>query len=1046
MALLTEMAPVSARTRAAGPVSGISLLHQTGVECLIYVGPPKPEAALTGAPLPQPIGTTGDVTVPAGFLAVTASVEQIAGSWDGHEQTLTLTPAGAAFDSSIWADEAYVLVRARWREDDGDWGGWRCLFLGNVIQDQGSAEARARTRLHAGAVTCKQEWFYLSKQPLSPLSLGVVDAAEGRSCSADSVLTNLAAENGVEYLSATSVAPDMATDGNVDTLWVSNLLADGASPGWMTLPNWTGKMVKIVEVYSGSAGGGIGANGLPRYVILYAADGKYFSDFEGAGNTGGVWKTHYGGAYSRTTTAGWIIRGSASLLVLLPNKDAGISQEWTGLEPEVEAVVRFSIRALALPSGHPQPMHLQALVAGMGSTHVEDMMLTTTPRIVTIRKQANSAGIINLRFKSMEAGVYPDYHAILDDLTIVGGVKLQDEGQPYAKLWLVWDDGLGGSGYADLVRAFGLETMAAETFVALTDDADLFAARFDPGPNCQVVQYREVPGLRALDFASGRGRLRLAYYRRWPDLSGSDPTNTPWESVDAERRWDDLKINEQPAFAITASLRRIGAAYAQSGVSTQVMVNPAPAGDATGAPTWLDVDLGDYPATTLQAACGAGAGEVVTVESVDGYAAYGYAWLDLERVWYEVTGATTIKLVQRGVSPGPAASTHAAGTKLWPDQNGVRVTAPLIAAVGIRRRPGTPRLIDFTLLGSILPTPPDPGSGPLIYESHPQWFPLATVRNNTRVSPTYLLGSRPGDVTQIDWPPAPGTAFAWGREIRHLRIIVQRMEQWQGQPQRAKLNAIVAYAADLQSSVGGGYSGSAPPDLKDAAIHILTAQAGIPISRVTSWRGEGSPLPWGRHYGTLKTAAGSAAEVLQGLESRGGLRVICRPDNTIEIIPDPLTTSASMANVERFWTPATIEALTVSRSPVRAVAQVRVVARNRDSGETFSAVYPRTRRKYGAVVEAGDLVLGDQQATNVQAQRLFRQGNARWSVSLTTWSGPPPTPYRRNVLDDPAMDEGGVLLAGTNVLVTGYSWTINARARGQMWELTVELEELAPWS
>ena len=332
-----------------------------------------------------------------------------------------------------------------------------------------------------------------------------------------------------------------------------------------------------------------------------------------------------------------------------------------------------------------------------------------------------------------------------------------------------------------------------------------------------------------------------------------------------------------------------------------------------------------------------------------------------------------------------------------------------------------------------------------MYESHPDWFPLATVRNNVSISPTYLLGARPGDVAEIAWPPPVGTAYPWGRECRHIRVIVQRMERWTGAPQRAKLNGIVAYAADLASAVGGGYAGSAPPDLKDCAANILTTQAGLPLNRLTIWRGEATDLPWGRHYGRLQTAAGSAAEVLQRMETLGGLRIACRPDGTVEIAPDPLTTAASMQAVERFWTPSMMIADRLTRSPVRAVAQARVVARNRDTGQTFAAAYPRTPRAYGEVLEEGDLILGDQQATTVQAQRLFRQRNARGSMEVQTWLGPPPTPGRRHVVEDAAIDAGGTLLGGTNMLVEGYAWTISGAARRATWTLTVNFGELAPW-
>lgn len=1007
---------------------GGTLPNYQRCEAEVWVGPGRLLTSGPDAATPVPNGS-GDVSVPSGYTNVTGMISGISGAWEGHQQTVTLALHTWAARSDVFATDAWVIVRARWVDANGDWLPWAALVVGNVIGGGGTADGRARAKVASGDVRVAQEWFYYAKRPLPPLTYGLVDVARGRTATSSPILTTPAAENGIEYLSTSSVAADMAVDGNRDTVWVAQALADTV---W-TKPNWK-TSIYIAEAFNGSPGAAIGTNGLPCFITLWCADGKLYESFESAT---GTWNQHYGGSYARTSA--WANSGSWSLAVSLPNPEAGISREWTGLAPEIEAVVRFVARAAT------GTIALEALVTGTGSTHVETIRLSTTPHVYEIRHPVNRAGVLNLRFKSRQPGASVMY---LDDLSIVGGVKCADTGQPYARLWLVWDDGLGGSNYADLQRAFDLETMAAESWVVLTDDVDLFKARFDPGPDAAVTQYREVPGLRDLDFASGRGRLRLAYYRRWPDLPGaSGEEGLPWTDPSlAYRRWDDWKLNEQPAFALTSMLRRTSTA--QTGVNSIEVKNPAPAGSDTVGVAWWEVNLGDYPYPTLAAAITAAAGASAQVSSTDGLPSAGYGWVESERVWYTITGPVSVRFDQRGVAGGGAAAAHAVGAPLRLDNAGTRVMSPLIAAVGIRRRPGTPILHDFTILGTALETAADPAVEVLgrSYENHPDWFPLATVRNNMQASPTYLLGAQPGDAVLIAWPPPPGTTYAAGREVRRIRIYPMRMQRWDGQPQRAKLNEVVAYAANPASGPAGGWRETAPADVRGIAANILTQYVGLPTTRLYLWRGEATGLPWGRHYGSLKTAAGSVGEVLEGLEAKGMLRVLCRPDGTVEIIPDPRTTAASMQLPDRTWTADQITSWRYAEADAHPCAQVRVVARNADTGEMFASAYPRTPTLYGEIIEAGDLILGDQTQVDIQAARVFRQANARGAAEVTTWRGPLPQIGRRHVVTYAAADSGGAIYAGTNMVVEGFQWTLTGLARRAQFELTVSLSELAPWS
>jgi len=974
----------------------------------VWVGPRRGEAAF-------PVIEEGaDFAPGGGWSEVTGLLREVACAFDGHEHALTLTLAEWALDTDTFADDRQVICRARWRDDQAGWSPWQVVFAGYCTGEAaGRSEGSAWGPEREGTVVCRQEWAYLERLQLPALQFGRVNLARNRPATASSTLASIAAEAGIEYLTATSVGPEQAVDGNRDTLWVSATLADPAPAPLLA----TGQQLIFQELYNGRGNlGYLGANGRPLWIELWCADVRHTASFESGLNG---WVATQGASISSSTAWAAPGAGSRSLLISAPAAGGGAQVDVAGLAPEVEVAATFVLR-----SNTGADLAIDALLAGQGSTLVQRLVApaASSGRRYTLRHPASRNGTVNLRFKAVAAGV----SYFVDDVRISGGVRLSEDGQPYKRLWLVWEDGQGNAGFADVPSALGIAAVGGDRSVILVDDADLFRAMFDAG-DATVVQYRAVAALAGLDFAAGRGRLRLAYYRRWPDLPGSGAAI-----------WDDAPFNTLPDFTATQSLVRTQVTPA----AYQPRDNPAPGGAEATGPAWLRVDLGSFAPATLQAGITASA-TAITLDSTAAYPQYGLAWLDNERVWCTRTGPATMTIA-RGQG-GTTAASHPAGTGLYPEVDGAKVTLPLVAAVGVRRRPGTPRLIDFDIIGSVLANPGDPAtpdSSGRTWGAHQDWFPLVTVRGNRAAAPTYLL-RREGDWQEVSWPPPIGWSANWGRPVRWLLLVIHRMEPWQGAAQRAKVNELVAYAADLASSGAGEWAGASPPDLRGVIGHVLAQHAGLPLPRIRIDRGTSDGIAWGAGYGELRTAPGTAAALLADLEERGLLRVVCTAGNLVRVLPDPLTTSAAWQPPARTWDAAAIWRIAPARRPAHAVAQVRVTARNDATGEVFSAAYPRTPAPLGALVDLSDAIAGDQAAADERARRGYVQGNARWEGVIDGGPMPPPRPWQRHLVNEPGGDRAGVELGNRSMVVTGWNWRCALDGGGADWRTSVSLIELA---
>lgn len=976
---------------------------------LVYLGPLRDEA-------PLPVTQDGaDWTPVGGWTDVSALVASGQVDWDTHEHVLTLTLWNAALDTSIWLDDRQIIARARWLDPAGNFTAWQVAFAGYLTGEKPTAAvSRDRFGLHrSGTVVARQEWYYTAKRRLPHLTFGAVDLAAGRPTTASSTLVNPAGEIGLEYLTTSNVGPDQAVDGNRDTLWIANTLADPVLAPVLS----TGSQVIIGDVYNGAAGLPIGGNGRCRYIGLWAAQATV-DTFEV--NTAG-WKAIRSTVITRTNA--WAASGAWSMLLSATGPAAGAQRDYGGLAVEVECAVSFTLRSAL---GTPQVVNV--IVSGDQGKGI-DLVAPTDPlgRRYTIRWPSSHGGTLSIRFATTREATGGAWY--VDDVRVSGGVNLAEQGQPYRRLWLVWDNGLGGSGYADIANNLdGILVIPGDRWVFLVDDADLFRSQFDVG-DAQIIQYRGLSALTALDFGSQRGRLQLAYYRRWPDLPGTGGVV-----------WDDLQFNVQPAFAVTSSLVRTVVTPATYVVRT----NPAPGGEPNAGAAWLNVDLGSWTGPTLAVALGTTTPVIVTLNTTDKLPGYGYCYVETERVWLEKLSATDVRLTRTA----PVA--HVLGSPLYVEIDGVRATLPPVSIVGWQRRPGTPTIQDFDMIGSILPSPRDPSvpdQAGNTWGTHADWFNLATVRGWSAPSWAAVI-DRDGDWSQTVWPPVVGYTAGWGRQMRHLRLVIHRMQPWLGQAQRAKVNSLFAIEADLAAGGSGGFAGLGQTDLRGVVGHLLTQYAGVPPAQVVINRGNADGIGWSSNASSLPIAASTVAEAIISLEARGRMQVFCSPGGLVRVNPDPMSTSAAFQAPTITWSTTNTVKLNAQQLAGHAVAQVVVTARNEVSGEVYVAAYPKAALPLGEIVQVDDVILGSQADAVIHAQRVFRQANARWRVNIETggrWMTLP-RPFSRNLVNITLLDSAGVELGNRSAMVDGFQWALERQSDGGHWRLNLSLKELQGWA
>lgn len=978
----------------------------------IYVGPMRDEA-------PLPVVAVGADHAPgAGWTDVTARQKGVGLEGRPHEATLTVDLKRWAIDTATWPDGRQVLVRARqWDDDALAWGDWSVVFCGYVAEAEGGADGSERGPVMSGTVTCRQQWSDAEKSTVPDIFFGRDEIAQGQPTTASSTLGNPAAEAGVEYASAISVGPAMAVDGNRDTVWISNNVAGSGAP---TLLNMGGA-ARIVRLYAD-------ATGLRAFEIR-ADSLMHAESFE----TGlGIYAATQGAVLARTTAWAAPSAGSWSAVIGGPGGGAcpvggGLSGEIGGLIGEMQCRVEFTMK------GDSGPATVDVLIGGGNGEGAAAVYRLTVPEAAGQRfvytHTAGRHGTIRFRTKFISG----TKGYMLDDIRVYRGVELE---QGNAKgLYLYWENGLGANGTARISRELDIDQLGGGKSLILAYDAEAFRQRFDPGEDATVVQWRNIPNLTGLDFAPGRGRLLLAMYRRYPDLVGDDGAI-----------WDDVNLSGLPTWQLGEALRRTGVSPA-----TWTRERNATFGGAglTGT-AWLRVKLPPFPTTTLQESISAGA-TTIRVANTDRYPLAGPARIDNERVWMVKTSPTTATL-QRGY--GTAAASHAAGAAIYPEVDGDSGGLALVSSIGLSRRAGTAPLRNFAIIGTRLANPrdpavPDPDGN--TWGRHADWFTLVDVRGNTATDVAYII-SRDGRFTPTTNPPPVGQLLNWGRPVAEVGVVIDGMgghtPSGAHGNQRAKVNELRVWAADLGSGASGGYAGTNPPDARGIVGHILTQYVGIPTEHLAIDRGDPAlDLPWGAGYGEMQVAAGPANAALEHLEQRGLLRVAITPTGLVRVIPDPLATAAAWAAPEQAWTASKprMWRLTIRRRGANACAQVIVIARDEATGRTLTAAYPRTPRRFGRIETISDVLLGTQQQVTDHAIRLYRQLNAPWEISIDCGYVAPLTVWARHLVTYTGADAAGAVFDGHNFYVTGYRWRAETTRQGVIWRTTVDLASLEPW-
>ncbi|HEY8599116.1 MAG TPA: hypothetical protein VIL85_11840 [Thermomicrobiales bacterium] len=1020
-ATLTGTALTSAQALARG--------YEDDHDWLIYLGAQRgdlDEAAIVAGWLPG-----------AGWTEVRDQVALSEGvGIDVTDKGATITLTVYEQSRRVWSPDRAVAVLGRhWFPGQG-WGGWYLEAWGYI---DGSGQSRHDPDLGQTATVRATYSGYWGRIRVGAHRFGKRNLAAGASIKAASppLLTPLA-EAGVEYISQDSCAPEKAIDQLADTVAVADVFAEPETPaiGQTQLPKFlrvggphargvaAGGQARFAEIWAGHDILGWGSFSDPAAVperengdpvttsndLLDAAiiDGKYVIHAKAQPQN-----------QSNSVYVGWNIGSSYH----------GLPAQ---LSFRVKAGATASIgRTMTLQWGHS------------GTNHNVFIKLAQTFQTFEIDIDALgstgvTAGGLNMKFRAdRDELVQNDLYFELDDIQLWLGWDSQWYSDREGKaLFLGMDDGAGHEALIRLTNLNGGDKLNGGAGISIpprgsivvVDDRATFEQQFGSTGKTILQMKGEYP---EWFFAPGIGRMKLVY--------GNDPLRTDYDDASLTggvlengaavpvEEIDFAVANQGNAWLPSQSLSRqnpVGTGFlAVEGFAHLGLIPPYGA-----AYWWIDLGAFDAPRLTADLPASWAVGQRIPVDDIDQYTEHGLGTIGVERFWWVGKDGDSLIVRERGIG-GTAAAAHAAGDAVIPDgydgqyQNiGTRQTGHNVDLIEIRRKPNTPLILAGAVLTSNLVAPGDPSEGGKKWELHPDWT-LVQRFTDRQGNPDVITMS----LTDILGGP---------REVRHVCLVIDRMERLNGLPQRAKVNEIVVKEWRAAGDVSGGWAGHAVTHLSAALGHILTRHAGMPLSKIAV---TGSTP----QIGDLTVAPAMAGSMIESLGANDGIRARVTRTNGVVIEPTPTNPAYTATAPVWVWAaPLIAGTLQGDWDTPRRVAQARVSGPDPVSFRRHSAAYPRYPGALGEIREVRDARLPTADAAFARAVREFRAGNARRSGGVATGALPWVNVGQRHLLDLPDLDPDGGF-ESINVVVTGYSIKIGIDDGGVTWDTSIKLNELA---
>lgn len=948
-------------------------------------------------------------TVLDGWEDVGQEVTKVGVRHNGRGATISLTIADEA--RSNWADDrAIAIVGQAW--DGGAWQDPELLAWGYLPGD-GTQRLDADGN-QSGDRTATYDGYW-GRLQVPAHRFGRANLADGASVAGStSALASVTAEAGLEYISQADNAASKAIDGDADSVYIGDIIADPAQP---TLGD--DDDVHILRVYNGNTTPVIGAGNEPKFIELcYIKQVATWGAFTSSGAVPNLFDSGSnvrsdGAVVSSITTSG-PLGAYYQVRALTGQRDPSVQNgvQWNigfglGNRP---TMMRLEYKAASSPSiGRNMHVTMKPLDPSASAIY---RTLALGPdwqtQDISLDDISSYGGVV-LRFQNAKGEVATDdlYFAFRWTMYVGYSDLGFANAHGFAKLHLSYDN---GSGVVNTRRiAFDLADGSEDWkipplgTIILTDDAKTLRARFNVGTT-QVLQLRNLDP--DWDFGPGYGKLAL----RYGNVAGYHIYNPSGFTTIEEIDFSTNGLTWLP----TQGLSR------QSPIGTGALtVEDYPhagllPGAYGGGFIWLD--LQPYRATSLSADIASGAtsfsvddperlavGQTVVIGSEH------FLLTALDDASYTVVGG------QDGTTP----AAHAAGDAITPRLGGATQTGPQWDGVEIRRKPGTPAIRSGVLIASNLASPGDPSSGGSKWERHPDWFPIARFDNPSKAD---VISLRP-----------PGGAV----QARHVAVGDVLMHRWNGVAQRLKINEIVVREFLPGASQQAGWAGHGASNVAAVAAHLLTQHGGVPAAKVSV---TASPAP----MGPLPITGAPLAQLLDNLEGDGELQVWLDPHNAVVIAPDP--SSPDYDAREAYVTldnGMSIGGIGVTWGVRQPVAQIRMTAREVAALRTYRIQYPDIPGALGQIVEVKDAIVRSWGEGRDRTQRIWRARNTRRAPhDLVLNPAPWARPYLRCVWNAAGLDASDQVI-GVNCCITAYSHDFADDGRGGLiWTTTLTLQEI----
>lgn len=937
-----------------------------------------------------------------------------------------------------WPDgRAMALVARHW--DGGGWSPFYTVCIAFIVGDGTQDLDRGQ---QTGTVNCGVTFLW-AKTPMPPIRLGRANLALTATVAGSSpVLMAPNAEAPLEYLSQAAHDGTMATDGNVDTVAVADVIAAPIQP---TLGD-TGLTLRVLRVYAGRTSRIIGAGSEPLWMEIWAGHNIcYWGTFSGAipdmynissgenqpavredaaiktavvtyGDGSKGFQVLTKANTGRTTWIQWFIT------------DGNYLNRPMRVKVDIKAASGFSIGRLvrmwvtdARSVGATQIAVEPLALSADWSTYTFDFD-SSTPyagakfNVTTLANQNVGGDLVyELRNLRVEMGFDADQFGALNG---------------YIQPWVGMDDGAGRMKWVRVswsLNKDGSWKLPPFGSLVITDDLATFKTKFDAGGR-QVFQMKNF--FPEWFFGPGVGRIRLALMQNPPDLNNIYVL--PSEAV----LLDDIDFavaNGGNPWQPYQGLTR------QNPLGTGTMVAedyPQPGmGQAYGSAYWW-WDLKAYVPPTLLITVSATATRL-PLNDLDKVGWAGYVKIESEWVWYHGKDGEGLVVVQRGYN-GTTPAQHVGNTAVYPGYDGqlglgLNVqTGPAWDYVEVRRKDGTPVIRDGALFYSNLSSPGDPSLGSQKWEQHPDWKRLRSWAGNvdSRVSPA-----------------TPPTTNTWAGPVnavqaRHIALRIGTMAYsqgpYQGTPQRAKVNEIVVREWSPGAGQAGQYLGRAVADVTGAIGHIITQHMGVPAAKFIP-RAPAVPI------GDLSIAPTTIQQAVQSVAGVQLLRLWVDGLLNHYLDPEPSSGLTDYRTTEWTWTEDNCwgPKLTGNWEPGLRVAQVVVYAKDISNLKQYVISYPEAPFNQGDILQVKDVTVASREQAQLIARAKFIDGNTRRRITINAGAVPWLRLLQRHTVNLPHLDVGGGW-GGANFYVEGYSVKVGpAPDGGVAWNTTIQLRELA---